>query len=406
MRYFLHYLVPLPPAGADILSAPLWYRATFPFWYKWTSIFFQTVGYTVRTEGLRMKKLLGMLLVLLAIPVGLFFYKGGHHALALAPKLADWAAQEQGELECALTVGEWALEEQVFWQPQGEARLYGLAERGVYVREGVLFLDNGRAYTLPKLQGTDDLRRLAWGILAYGRVTKEGEVYRLQAEADGWAVHAAFVATDRALSIECDLKLPQFTGKLSVSQLPDQEHPVPEAVLDAIVLAQMEPPVSLEEPLNAIFPALKQLSVIRANVRLGVECGLLNLSEAAELTVENGTAVLTREGVEYRLALPQDWQELSPIAAGLAVLKHGEFRQEGERALFRLALPPEEAAALCQELVPPLAELGLTFDTAYAELCVTAGRLDTVTLTAGGQVPFLITQIPITFTGEFQIKTP
>ncbi len=350
-----------------------------------------------------MKKLLSVLLVLLAIPVGIFFYKGGHHALALAEKMADWLDAPAADQTISLTVDGQSLNADLFWMPGDDDRIWGMEEYGIYLQDDTLYLDNGRAYALPELRANNDLRRLVWGLLAYGRVTREGNTWYLDTDSDQFSLHGTFTAGDALEAAQLEARLPwqgrtvNVAGALTVQRA--QAHALPQKV--ALAMEDDGPHVSLSQPLNAILPAVEQLDHLTADANFGVACGILNLTESAQVTLENGTVTLSRSGVEYKLSLPLT--ELSPVLAGLAVLKHGEFRQSGAETSFRFDLPPEEAAEVCAQLVPQLSELGVTFDTATAEIAILSERLQTITLSAAGNIPFVITEIPIAFTAEFHI---
>ncbi len=353
-----------------------------------------------------MKKLLICLLLLLALPVGLFFWKGGHYALELAPKLAaalDSPTALQ-HLECTLNGDDTRLTADITWQPHGSGRIYGLADQGVYVHGNVLILDNGRSYSLPRLQADNDMRRAVFGILAYGRIVKDGDEYLLTAQAEGLELKLSITAGKTVTAASGSFRYKNTAIQGSVTSLPTEPRDIPAAVEDAIVLATMEPPPDLEDALKALVPALEQLKDLEADVSLGVACGVLNLEETVQVAVQNGTALITREGMELEIDLPGILETVEPIPAAVAILRAGEFSQEGDIASFRLALPEGTAGDLCTEAVPQLAELGVRFSDAAAELAISEGRLQTITLTANGKVPFLITEIPITFQAVFSVK--
>jgi hypothetical protein len=53
--------------------------------------------------------------------------------------------------------------------------------------------------------------------------------------------------------------------------------------------------------------------------------------------------------------------------------------------------------------VPQLADLGIRFGESHAALTIEDARLTSVTMTAEGEVPFLITTIPVAFRAELLI---
>ncbi len=351
-----------------------------------------------------MKKLLICLAILLALPVGWFYWKGGHHALELVNKGSKTLAAQTAAQSLELTVNGTELRTGILWQPQGNGRVYALTDLGVYVQGDVLFLDNGRAWALPEIRGNEDLQRLIWALAAYGRITKEGDVYHITAQREDWSLQGQFTADNHITAMEVTARLPQLQCELRLNEQPQQEHALPPAVQEAMVLAIMERPTSIMEPLKALLPALMQFDDLQAEAALQVECGLLNLEETVAVAVVDHTVLLQRDGVEFRLPLPEELEDLSPTAAALGFLRTGEFRREGDLAILRMELPSKAVSELCTGLVPQLTGLGVTFQQAWAELTITDEHLQTIALGTAGTVPFLFTEIPISFRADFYLR--
>ena len=152
-----------------------------------------------------------------------------------------------------------------------------------------------------------------------------------------------------------------------------------------------------------LLPALEQLIPLEGELSLGVECGILELSETVLLRMDESKAELERKGVTVTLDLPVSPAELEPLPAALLLLRNGDFILDGQNASIRITLPPETAGALCAALVPQIEGLDMTFAESQAELTITDGRFRTVTLNAGGEVPFLVTTIPLSFSAELKL---
>ena len=67
------------------------------------------------------------------------------------------------------------------------------------------------------------------------------------------------------------------------------------------------------------------------------------------------------------------------------------------------SLPPETTGQLCTALVPEIGNFSMTFGESKAIVSIQDGALSTVTLTAAGEVPFLVTTIPLAFHAELNI---
>ena len=134
-----------------------------------------------------------------------------------------------------------------------------------------------------------------------------------------------------------------------------------------------------------------------------MECGILNLSESAVLCMDGKTARLERNGVTAQLELPGSASGFNPAALALMLLRNGTFTRDGNTARFDITLPADLADALCTSLVPQLADLGIRFGESHAVLTIEDATIRSVALTAGGEVPFLITTIPVAFRAELLI---
>ena len=112
---------------------------------------------------------------------------------------------------------------------------------------------------------------------------------------------------------------------------------------------------------------------------------------------------LERTGVAVAIDLPMTPESVQPLGAALLLLRHGEFLLDGDDAQITLTLPPETTGAVCTALVPQIESLGMTFKESTATLTIRDGSVKTAVLNAGGEVPFLVATIPLSFTAELNI---
>ena len=144
-----------------------------------------------------MKKLLIVLLTLVLIVAGVFFWKGGHHALFLADALEDWLGEDDGAAAVTLQLPQLELTAQGSWREYADRTMYVLDADGVavYVHEGIVYLDNGRAYALPDLTGlVTPVRELLSGLVLYGRVTGSDDSYTISMDTDDLKLQASIIA--------------------------------------------------------------------------------------------------------------------------------------------------------------------------------------------------------------------
>lgn len=374
---------------------------------------------------IRMKKLLIVFLALILILGGLFIWKGGHHAMALAEELEDWLDEDAGDQSLTLqmniptfeadgeidpVVRQMSLSADTFWTEHLGRTVYGLTTGGysVYLIDNILYMDNGTVYAMPEYRTYKaQVKGLLTGLLLYGRVTRSEQGYHVEMEHKELTFSAA-VALDRGvtsvtlnLGFALDGQPVQVLAVLTPKQT--QAHPLPQPVLDAMVHSTIEAPMAITEPLKVLLPAMETLLPLSADVTLGVECGILSLAETVELTVDE-EITLTRNGVSTQLSLPNGLGNIDPVTVGLVLLRNGAFRQNGSDAEFCLTLPAEATAELVSQLVPQVGSLGLTFADSEAVLTFADSALTSLTIRAEGELPILVTTLPLTFSAQFDIQ--
>ena len=369
-----------------------------------------------------MKKFLTASLVLVLILGGIFFWRGGHHALALSGAVSNWLESDSTSQELHLAYrhqnfvfneetgqvkqqsDQWELSADSFWTEHGDERIFGLSAEGitVYTDGHNLYLESGKAYALPELPELHkSLKRLTTGLLLYGRVTKAGDCYQVSMKTKELNLTAVVTvdATVQRISISAD-----FPDGTSVSGTMTQKQntpaQLPQPVTDSINLSRTQRPTSLTEPLEALLPAMDGLLPLSGDLKLSISCGILELSETVQLAVSESKAVLTRDGRSMDLALPDLFSELPPVALAALILQEGEFTQMDDGALFSLTIPADAATGLLGDLVPQAADLGITLGQSWLSLWITAEGLTCVRLSSEGSVPFLFTTIPVEFSAE------
>lgn len=361
-----------------------------------------------------MKKFLIFLLALTLILGGLFLYKGGHHALFLAEVLEEWLDEDFADQTLSLQYqlpegsGSLFLAAETFWTEYGDDRILGLTASccTAYLHDSILYMDTGRAYTLPDPSTySDAVQRLTAGLLLQGRITKTGSVYHITMSRPELELSVSVTADPVIRSVQVVASTPD-QGSLQATLTPTQAqpHPIPQPVLDAMVLTKMEPPMPLTEPLKILLPALEHLLPMEGNLTLGLECGILNLSETVVLRLTEEQAELERNGVTVALPLSVDIAQAEPAALALILLRNGIFTQEADAAQFHLELPPETTNQLCAALIPQISDLGIRFGTSEAVLTIRENSISSATMTAEGEVPILIATIPVSFRAELLIN--
>lgn len=364
---------------------------------------------------MQMKKALIVILSLILLLTGLFLWKGGHHAIALAGIMEEWLDEDdadqsfslQVQLSDAFNSSLLDLQGDSFWTEFDDRRLFGVSVRGLtaYTDGKNLYMDTGNVYgipELPDLRGT--VRRFTMGLLLYGRVTKENNIYYIDMKTGNINLHVGITADRHLRAAQINAVLSDGTAvTASMETTPSVRHTIGQAVRDAMVHSRMEPPMSLSEPLEILLPAMSELMPLSGELNLSVECGILNVSDTALLRINGEEAELERNGTTITIPLPDGISRAEPAALALLLLRNGTFvRGEGSGEV-RLDLPPEVTEQLCCTLIPKLSELSMEFGESQALLTFRDDTLTSVTMTAASEVPFLITTIPLSFRAELLI---
>ena len=373
---------------------------------------------------MHMKKVLIVILALVLLLGGLFFWKGGHHAIFLSEIMEEWLDEDNADQSLTLMfmkpdiavddrgqvkpeVRQMSLNADSFWTEYHDRTLFGLTAESVtaWTDGENLYMDTGKAYDLPELsQFRKDLRDLAVGMLLRGRVTKHNDTYSLTMKTEDLELYVDITADTRVQAMDLTAILPDDSCvQLSITPKAAQAHTVPQEVADAMVRAKMEPPMDLREPLALLIPALEELLPLDGDLTLGVESGILKLEETVKLRLDSEKAELERKGVIVTLDLPVEPAALEPLGAALLLLRNGDFLISGDDATIDVTLPPETTGQLCAALVPELGNLSMTFGESSAVVSIQDGAISTVSLTAAGEVPFLVTTIPLAFHAELNI---
>lgn len=374
-----------------------------------------------------MKKVLivsvSILAALVLILAGLFFWKGGHHALVVADALEEWLEADAADQTLSVQfsrpgfyvdshteqlrskVDGWTLTANTFWTEYGDAPIFGLTAGGVtaYLRRDILYMDTGRAYALPDLSPlSDQMGRLAAGLLLFGRVTKSSDTYTLTMDAEELRLELSVTMDQTIRTMSLSAELGDGTAvQANLTPKEPQSHTIPQPVADAMVLAQMERPMSLSEPIEMLLPALDDLLPLTGKLELGIASGVLELSESVDLAIDTENVSLSRGGILVDLSV--DFGDLSPAALGLLALRNGTFSRQADEVTVFITLPGDATAALAEALVPQAADLDITFEDSSLRLSISGGSLTGASITANGSVPFLFAAIPLTFSATLTV---
>lgn len=332
--------------------------------------------------------------------------RGLHHGLKIWNVTRQWLSAESSDQQLTITSEDLTLSAESFWMSSDGDRVYGLQMGGtqIFLRDWTLFLDNGRAYSLEEWTFTDeDLRQLMMAALLKGEFTAQGDSYNLRLEDANLnltVVASGGALTELSVTTSAELEGQSIPLQIRIQPAQTQTHAIPEPVRQAMADPQ---PVPIMDPLEPLLPAVAELmtrEAITGELTLKVECSILTWDEtlSVELSKTDGRLYLSRGGFTVPVDIPSVEVSLSPAVLPLLLLRNGEFSKTADAAQYTVNLEPETARELCCALIPEVGQFDFQFSQCSAELLVREGKLESVSLCGGGEVPFLVTTIPITVT--------
>lgn len=155
-------------------------------------------------------------------------------------------------------------------------------------------------------------------------------------------------------------------------------------------------------PLLAACAELAGQDKFGADVRLNVECGPLPISDTAQVYGTQEALYFTRSGVANRLSL-DGVDNVSGLFWGLGWTLCRDGSQETDvdgASVYSITVESGQLESLFAELLPELKGLDITFQDGTLKLRIENGRIRALTLNCSGQMPFLITDIPMDFCVE------
>ena len=362
-----------------------------------------------------MKKALIVLLVLALLLTGFLFHKGVHHVFHLTEALEEWLDADDADQFLSVDIRtpgteprQISLTADTFWTESDNCRLFGLSDGGMTVwTDGTnLYMDTGKSYALPRYNvPKEKKRKMVMGLLLYGRVTKTDDAYHLSMKTDDLELNIDLTVKQMVQNMNIHAVLPDGTA-VTASMNPKETsvHFIPREITDAIARARTEPPVPLLEPLEVLLPALEDPLPLHGDLTLGVSCGILDLQETVGFSMNRQTIELERNGSIVCVDLPASFSGADPAVLALLFLRNGSFTLDGSCAQFEIILPADTTAGLCEALVPQAESLSIVFSDSHATVTIVDKKLHAVSLTADGEVPFLITTIPVNFQAELMIR--
>lgn len=304
------------------------------------------------------------------------------------------------------------LDASFYWCDLADERYSCISSAGMelYYHDEALYFDNGRGYDLePLTQRIDEFEPALLLLAGFRRMQEE------DAESFFLSVDTDWIEAIRRISPSAGAALLDFAGsqltltahngvlteitlllpdniRASIRLQRDCDQTIPTDVLMEIRNRELLP-LSSVEPLIRGCITLAQQDVFGADAALKVECGPLPISDTAQVYGTRKGLYLVRSGSVHDLSSGLDTGEIA-LALGWELCRIGVAESDNGITTYRLDV---EGAVLQQVFGAVLSEIrGLGIDFYGGSLTVTVSDgIDTLSLKGSGNMPFLITNIPI-----------
>lgn len=371
------------------------------------------------------------------------------------------AGEQSMDLTALVSLGEtdWNIQAQVDRMDSGGKRVTALSQNGksVYYAEGLLYLENGRAYRLTEPIGEKSpvWKGILW-LLRYGKVESTGSGYAvsLRGEQAQVLLNGLLPGADAIVPEVDSLTLALVTNDGSLSCIrfqgsgwlgQDRKMPlslelsgnigkvagrvtIPENVEKAIAsedTSRAEPVT--ENPLR-LFSALWNLGskqTLAGKLTLRADCGPLALDKTLDLLCwqaegkriyslqDNGVGLYYCDGIlcdGQGRTLPLEGStggsalQLPELLLGICLELTGDCTQKEDSWAYRFTLDEEAMTAMAHAIVPAVEKLPVSLTEGTLEVILTQEQLESVDLRIDGFLSLLLTQVDVSIGGEIDLE--
>ena len=284
-----------------------------------------------------------------------------------------------------------------------------LGDIHVYFHDDAIYLDNGRGYDLSEFleRLPDDPEDMLW-ILLFADCTWENDIpcfeitastldrmERLRPEIRSY--RALLTGCTLRVSQDLQIKIPELAS-VTVRSGTGAVDPIPTDLL-MVMKAESAEPVSNILPLVYASLALADASAFGADAELTLECGPLPIQDSAQLYVTPEGLWLQRSGSSFAIGIEGIIQNKQAfLGAGYLLCRNGSVTQNTNGDyIYSLVLDTDAVSSFFSQALPEAAGLGIEFQQAQCAITVSDHRLSRIKLSCNGEMPFLITRLPISF---------
>lgn len=334
-----------------------------------------------------------------------------------ALRLLD-SALEKKQLGGALTVltDDLTGNAHFYWSEVSDERYVCLNVDGMelYYHDEAVWFDNGRGYDLqPLLEGLDAWDEKMLVLAGFRSETRDGQtVYTLQLDEARLALLERLTPVARWLA-GSTLSMVEENGTLSELTITTQgiciqaeldhtsQETIPTEVLMQMTAHSLRDVRTLAPLLNACAELAGQ-EVFGADVKLNVECGPLPISDSAQVYGAKDSLYFFRGGKTSELSL-SGMEDTSALFWGLGwtLSRDAELMADEDGSqIYTLTVDAEVLNDLFSTVLPELNGLDISLEDGTMTVTLRSERITALTMACSGEMPFLITTIPMEFSVE------
>ena len=351
---------------------------------------------------------------ILLLPVISHLYRG-FHILALVRHAVE---QEQTVCQIQISSQDFHAESTIFWNTLLDDRYYVLdvGADTLTIHDGTVFFQNGNGYDCSGLTAAFDAASLTdWRLLLFLKTERsvlDGQIL--------WKIHlndrmVSLFSQDQVSVPHLELSLYEVSGSLSALSVSHERFQLTiqrtEASPDPIptdrlmgMTRQNLPDIRSLRPLVQTCLQWINSGAFQADAVIYAECGPLSLEESGTLQWKEGSLQFNRKG-QWISVTPKSVNAYEMIAgAGWFFLKEGVWEAHGDsNGLFSVKIPAEYWNTSIRTLLPDLEELTFTRYDGSLFLEFKENQLESAHLSCTGEIPFLITTLPLSIEVEITI---
>lgn len=313
----------------------------------------------------------------------------------------------------------------VSWEDIGQQRYFtiNVGSEQIYLHEEKLYFSNGAGYDLEGLLDAlnipEDLLRHLLLVIPPERYFDGGfQAWKYQLpEEPGWMIRTLFPEAEEYWNQLQPLTISFYEDSgwlryflirseslyLYMELSDEKPQTIPTEMLMQMGTKSL-PDIRTLEPLVRACMDLSQPGTVLANLSIRVDCGPLPIQDT-------GRVMFSEEGLFFGRG--DDWTALTPesverkdLLLGLCwmLVREGVWEPDGtESGVFTLTIPSEELKTGLLSIIPELEGLDFQLDDGTMSIQVESNRFRSMDLTCAGQMPFLITTIPLAIGLELSI---